>query len=211
MVENEGSAPVNPIRVRGVDEKVGEAELGKHGLEVVNAVATIETGREFDLTILSADLPNSEYEPEHSPFLVYRPEGNPVLLVPSNGLVSVVGAKGVDDIEKGIHDFFTELENIGLELAEQPGDVTVQNIVVKGGFKLEFDLDTLAVGIGLERCEYEPEQFPGLIFRTDRESTVLVFRTGAYLIMGLTSYDEVLKEFFELSNELESHGIELNP
>lgn len=211
MVEKEGSTPSGGVRVQGVDETVDEVELAKHGLEVVNAVATVKTGREFDLTTLSADLPNSEYEPEHSPFLVYRPEGNPTLLVPSNGLVSVVGAKGVDDIERGIYAFFSELEHIGVELSKQPGDVTVQNIVVKGGFQLEFDLDTLAIEIGLERCEYEPEQFPGLIFRTDRGSTILIFRTGAYLIMGLTSYDEVLEEFFDLHNELEPFRTELGP
>lgn len=81
----------------------------------------------------------------------------------------------------------------------------------KGDLKLEFDLDTLAIGIGLKRCEYEPEQFPGLIFRTDRGATFLVFGTGVYLIMGVTSYDEALQEFFELGKELESLGIEFDP
>lgn len=76
---------------------------------------------------------------------------------------------------------------------------------------MEFDLNALAVGIGLERCEYDPEQFPGLIFRTERESTILVFRTGTFLIMGITTYDDALQEFFELSDELESLGIKLPP
>lgn len=210
MAEKESSTAVDNICVQAVDDTVDEAELAKHGLELVNAVATIESDREFDLMALSADLPNSEYEPEHSPFLLYRPEGNPTLLVPSNGMVSIVGAKGVDDIKEGIHDFFTELERIGFGLDDQLREVTVQNLVVKGDLKLEFDLHTLAIGIGLERCEYEPEQFPGVIFRTDRGSTILIFRSGVYLIMGTTSYDETLQEFFELGKELESLGIELD-
>lgn len=209
MNDKKSSIPDNSIRVRGVAETVDGSELEKYGLEIVNAVATIETGREFDLIHLAEDLPNSEYEPEHSPFLVYRPEGNSTLLVPSNGLVSVVGAKGIGDIEGGIHDFFSELDEMGVQV-EQVGEATVQNLVVKGNFNFELNLDTLAIGIGLERCEYEPEQFPGLIFRTDRGSTILIFRTGAYLIMGVTSYDEALQEFFELGDEFESLGIELD-
>jgi transcription initiation factor TFIID TATA-box-binding protein len=142
---------------------------------------------------------------------VYRPEGNPTLLVPSNGLISVVGAKSVDDIEGCIRNFRSELNGLGINLDERIGNINVRNIVVKGDFNSEFDLNALAVGIGLERCEYEPEQFPGLIFRTERESTVLVFRTGAFLIMGTKSYDDALQEFFELSDELESLGIKLRP
>lgn len=210
MSEKEGSVPAESLRVREVDEIVDESELAEYGLKVVNAVATIKTGQEFDLVHLSSDLPNSEYEPKQSPFLVYRPQGNPTLLVPSNGLVSLVGAKGVEDIERGICNFFSELNRIGINLPDQSGSVSVQNLVVKGDFRLELDLGTLAVGVGLERCEYEPEQFPGLIIRTDTGSTILVFQSGTYLIMGITSYDTVLQELFELRDEIESLGIELN-
>lgn len=109
MSEKESSSPTEGISVRGVDEAVNESELANYGLQIVNAVATIEIGREFDLVNLSTDLSNSEYEPEHSPFLVYRPEGNPTLLVASNGLISGVGAKNMDDIEGDIRDFLSEL------------------------------------------------------------------------------------------------------
>lgn len=112
-------------------------------------MATIEIGREFDLVNLSTDLSNSEYEPEHSPFLVYRPEGNPTLLVASNGLISGVGAKNMDDIEGDIRDSLSELNGLGIDLDDGVKGGNVQNIVVKGDFNLEFDLNAPAVGIVL--------------------------------------------------------------
>jgi transcription initiation factor TFIID TATA-box-binding protein len=64
------------------------------------------------------------------------------------------------------------------------------------------NLDALAIGIGLEKTEYEPEQFPGLIYRYNR-STILIFATGKIVITGLTLEETAISEFDELRNELD--------
>ncbi|MDL0145943.1 transcription factor, partial [Halobacterium salinarum] len=61
--------------------------------------------------------------------------------------------------------------------------------------------------LGLERVEYEPEQFPGLIYRSDSVSgVVLIFASGKAVITGLSSREKlnqtakkVRREFREIS------------
>jgi transcription initiation factor TFIID TATA-box-binding protein len=67
-------------------------------------------------------------------------------------------------------------------------------------------LETIAIGLGLEQTEYEPEQFPGLIYR-DGESTVLVFASGKIVCTGLTNLEEILSAIDNLTHRIESFAV----
>jgi len=82
----------------------------------------------------------------------------------------------------------------------------VQNYVCSGELDQRLNLNALAVGRGLEKTEYEPEQFLGLIYRPEGgEGVVLLFATGKVVITGcrsvesaeeiLTSSTETVSEF----------------
>jgi TATA-box binding protein (TBP) (component of TFIID and TFIIIB) len=65
-----------------------------------------------------------------------------------------------------------QLETAGFDLNsdEIAGYVTID---------ATFNLNALAIGFGLENIEYEPGQFPGLIYRLDPpEMAVVIFRDG---------------------------------
>ncbi|MFC2154834.1 TATA-box-binding protein, partial [Candidatus Altiarchaeota archaeon] len=70
--------------------------------------------------------------------------------------------------------------------------VQIQNIVASSSLDLKVNLDVLAT-----ECydtEYEPEQFPGLVFRLDKPKTVmLIFRSGKIIITGAKTPEEVHK------------------
>lgn len=199
------------VEVSEVDTEVDQSTLCEHGLEVTNLVGTIQADREFNLNILAEVLPDAEYHPESSPFLVYRPVESATLLVPTNGLISIVGAKTITQTKQAVRDFFDKLDELGVNIDVSPSEILIQNIVVKGNFAVELDLDVLSVGIGLERCEYEPEQFPGVIFRSEHGATVLIFRTGKYLITGAKSYANALQVAADVKEELRSLGIDIEP
>ncbi len=55
----------------------------------------------------------------------------------------------MDDIEGDIRDSLSELNGLGIDLDDGVKGGNVQNIVVKGDFNLEFDLNAPAVGIVL--------------------------------------------------------------
>jgi len=60
-----------------------------------------------------------------------------------------------------------------------------QNIVSSADLGHDLNLNALAIGLGLEDVEYEPEQFPGLVYRMDDpEVVLLLFGSGKIVITG---------------------------
>jgi transcription initiation factor TFIID TATA-box-binding protein len=95
-------------------------------------------------------------------------------------------------------DFF---EEIGVPVSDPSFEHKTS--VFLGNLDRDVDLETLAVALGLERVEYEPEQFPGLVFRPDDVAvTLLVFSTGKIIIGGTTDPDMVRKGLEELEAAL---------
>lgn len=210
LTEKGRSTSISGVEVSEVDKEVDQATLNEYGLRVTNLVGTIETGKEFDLNTLADVLSEAEYHPESSPFIIYRPIESATLLVPANGLISVVGAKDPEQTKQAVHSFFEDMDALGVEINVSPDEILIQNIVATSDLGLELDLDVLSVGLGLERCEYDPEKFPGVVFRSERDATVLIFRTGKFLITGSKSYANVLQVASDLYEELQSLGIDVS-
>ncbi|MEM4773174.1 MAG: hypothetical protein QW648_04185 [Nanoarchaeales archaeon] len=83
------------------------------------------------------------------------------------------------------------------------------NVVVNVDLKTKLPLDKIASK--LEDATYDPEQFPGLIFRTERDQkkvTILMFNSGKMVVTGLKSIKEA-KEYVEYIRKiLKEIGIE---
>ena len=60
-----------------------------------------------------------------------------------------------------------------------------QNIVASANLGRVLNLNAIAIGLGLENIEYEPEQFPGLVYRMATPKVVmLLFGSGKIVITG---------------------------
>jgi transcription initiation factor TFIID TATA-box-binding protein len=67
----------------------------------------------------------------------------------------------------------------------------------------EVNLEALTIALGMEDTEYEPEQFPGLIYRPpEYEVTLLVFASGKIIVGGTTNRDEAKSAVRQLTDEL---------
>jgi len=74
--------------------------------------------------------------------------------------------------------------------------VTIRNIVSSADLGERIDLNAVAVGIGLEDIEYEPEQFPDLVYcPEEREVVALLFGTGKTVITGAVRREDALRAF----------------
>jgi transcription initiation factor TFIID TATA-box-binding protein len=81
-----------------------------------------------------------------------------------------------------------------------------QNIVLTADVQDEINLDALAIGLGLENTEYEPEQFPGLVYRSSSGNcTILAFSTGKVVLTGVTSESVAQDEFTNFTEKLEQY------
>jgi transcription initiation factor TFIID TATA-box-binding protein len=181
--------------------------LKKYGLKITNIVATLEFSNEFDLAAVHQDLACSEYDPEVMPFLIYRlnDESSVTCLLPTNGTLSIAGASNHQELIQASEQFISELQSIGINIQETPNSLDINNIVFLGDTETSVVLEHLALELGLENSEYEPEQFPGLIHNYN-EATVLIFRTGKILITGTTSYQTTIEAYESISNKIKNMG-----
>lgn len=202
---------INGTPIDKIDSVVSESDLRDAELNVSNIVTTFTLEQNLDLVFLSEAMRNTEYHPEQSPYLIYRPPnlGSVTLLIPTNGNISVVGAKSKSEIISGIQALISELSEIGVAIDPNPADVVVQNTVLTGNLRIELELSNIAVGLGLERTEYNPERFAGVVYRLSNGSTVIVYRTGSYLITGSKSYTQALEANEQFLESLRSIGVNL--
>ena len=189
------------VKIDRLNEAVTQAELEKHPVEISNMSASFELDGEFDLERLAEDLPNCEYDPGDHRSLIYRSPnvGSFTVLLPPRGRVSVAGAKSKQEIEKGIEEFVTELRSLGLN--KEYSEIQIENVVATGYVGHSINLNAAVITLGLESTEYEPEQFPGAIFRT-LEGVVLIFSSGKVVITSVRTYERVISSFRNIKEKL---------
>ncbi|MFB6186715.1 MAG: transcription factor, partial [Halobacteriaceae archaeon] len=86
----------------------------------------------------------------------------------------------------------------------------VRNLVFIHSVDNEFDLAELSLGLGIENSEYDPEHFPGLVYRNPKiDGVFIIFRTGKIMLMGIKDEDEAIESYRELHSILSDLGIEI--
>jgi transcription initiation factor TFIID TATA-box-binding protein len=152
-------------------------------LKVQNIVATTSLGKDVSLTKLARTQPNTEYNPDTFPGLVLRvKKPKSAVLVFSSGNLVCTGTKSVAQVREVVVQVIKQLKKIGVNVTAKP-KITVQNIVASGAISLDLNLNTLA--LELENTEYEPEQFPGLVYKLDEPTaTFLLFSNGKLVCTG---------------------------
>lgn len=154
-------------------------------LETENVVASTSIDQELDLESLADDIDSVRYDPDQFPGLVYRTH-NPkaAALLFRSGKLVCTGANSEEDVTGAINQTFDTLHELGIDVPEKP-EVTIQNVVTSGDLGEKLNLNAIAIGFGLKNIEYEPEQFPGLVYRPEElDVVVLLFGSGKLVITG---------------------------
>jgi len=162
----------------------------KKDIKVVNIVVSTSLEQDIPLEKMAATLPNTEYNPEQFPGLVIRiKEPKTSALIFSSGKVVCTGAKSMDKVEESIAKIIKSLEKINIKITIKP-KITIQNIVASGTIGMDLNLNTLAMK--MKNTEYEPEQFPGLVYKlVDARATFLLFSNGKVVCTGTKSEEDV--------------------
>lgn len=159
------------------------SEDSKTSLKVQNIVATTSLGKDVSLTKLARTQANTEYNPDTFPGLVLRiKKPKSAVLVFSSGNLVCTGTKSIAQVKEVVQQVIKQLRKIGVNVTMKP-KIKVQNIVASGAIDLDLNLNTLA--LELENTEYEPEQFPGLVYKlTEPTATFLLFSNGKLVCTG---------------------------
>jgi|APSaa5957512535_1039671.scaffolds.fasta_scaffold199612_1 transcription initiation factor TFIID TATA-box-binding protein len=117
-----------------------------------------------------------------------------VTVFESGKLISV-GTKSPEQAKKELNKASRILQNYKLSKSVRITS-QVRNIVSRFDLKRKLDIVTLART--LPKCMYEPEQFPGIIYRLQGSCVILLFSSGKGIIVGAKFIDEINSALFEL-------------
>lgn len=177
-------------------------------IEIQNVVASTGIGQELDLETLAGDIPGADFNPDNFPGLVYRTQDpKAAALIFRSGKIVCTGASSVDGVHEAIDIVFEKLRELGIRIDDSP-EITVQNIVSSADLGESLNLNAIAIGLGLEDVEYEPEQFPGLVYRMDKpDIVILLFGSGKIVITGGKQPTDADAAVENIIDEIEGLGL----
>lgn len=158
----------------------------KKEVKIQNIVATTSLEQDIPLVKLAETLPNTEYNPEQFPGLVMRiKEPKTSALIFSSGNIVCTGAKSMKKVKEAVDAIIKNIAKIKIIIKIKPV-IKVQNMVASGSIGMDLNLNKLAME--LENTEYEPEQFPGLVYKlAGTRATFLLFSNGKMVCTGTKS------------------------
>ncbi len=164
--------------------------------KVVNMVASTRLTNSIDVNAVADEL-LIDYEQEQFPGMVYRVKNPKVcLLLFRSGKAVATGAKTVEAVDVAFEILRNDLIKHDFELwPKEDCEVNLHNIVMTADLSNvvegKIDLSNLMLYLPLQYTEYEPEQFPGLIFKNPTLGVVyLIFSSGRCVITGSKTHEE---------------------
>jgi len=159
-------------------------------ISVENVVATATLGQKLDLMAIMKVFQNVEYRPKKFPGLVFRlKRPKTATLIFSTGKMVCTGAKSEKLARSAIRKVVRELKSNGIIILGKP-EIMIQNIVASANLHGKIDLE-MAADI-MDNVMYEPEQFPGLIYRmAEPKVVILIFTSGKLVCTGGKSAEMV--------------------
>jgi transcription initiation factor TFIID TATA-box-binding protein len=172
----------------------------KATVNIENVVASATLKQRVDLNAVVKGYPGVEYRPEQFPGLVFRlKRPKTATLIFNSGKMVCTGAKSEKEARRAVMRVIKELKKSGIIIISKP-ELKIQNIVASANLYGIIDLEKAAFVLG--RTMYEPEQFPGLIYRMDEPKVViLLFASGKLVCTGAKREEDV----YEAVNKLHEH------
>jgi transcription initiation factor TFIID TATA-box-binding protein len=178
----------------------------KATIRIENVVASATLNQKVDLNAVVKGYPGVEYRPEQFPGLVFRlKRPKTATLIFSSGKMVCTGSKSEKEARRAVMKVVRELKRSGIIIISKP-ELQIQNIVASASLCGLIDLEKAAYT--LSRTMYEPEQFPGLIYRMEEPKVViLLFASGKLVCTGAKREEQVFVAVNQLHELLENKAL----
>ena len=188
---------LSEVLIDGVTMPVFDASI-----RIQNVVASATLNQKFDLNAIVKGNPLVEYRPEKFPGLVFRlKKPKTAILIFSTGKMVCTGAKSEKEAKRAVLKVVRELKKSGIIIPGKP-EIKIVNMVASANLLGRIELEDCAYSLG--RTMYEPEQFPGLIYRMDElKVVILLFASGKLVCTGATKEEDVYEAVAKLHKNLE--------
>lgn len=174
---------------------------------IVNLVGYLDFDTEFELSALADLLRSSEYvtqvkfDPAENHWLstwftlsTDSDDKDWYVSFYRKGSCAIVGCDSVEVLDELGNIIVKEVEP-AIETNPTP---IIKNVVATGDVGQALDLEIVAIGLGLEHTEYEPEQFPGILYR-DKKHVYILFNSGKIVCTGSADVDSTLEAVEEFT------------
>lgn len=159
-------------------------------MEIVNIVATGKLNYdEIDIEQLHRDVEDSISRLKAGRLDIEFDGDTPLIMIYPAGTYTIPGAASLKVLQETRERFLNYLEAVSDgRLSER--SFSVKYMVFMSEYETNINLETLSIKLGLENVEYEPEQFPGLIYRVEQQGVVLIFSSGKALFTGFENQED---------------------
>jgi len=159
-------------------------------IKIENIVASASLGIRVPLGSIVEHVEGTEYEPEQFPGLVYRvKDPKAAILIFSSGKIVCTGARNIADVRKAVEKVAMMITSLKINVPKKY-KIEIENIVSSAQIPARLNLDKIA--FDLENSEYEPNQFPGLVYRMNSPKAVLLlFSSGKVICTGIRKIEDV--------------------
>ena len=181
-------------------------------IKVENVVAFAVLGKRIVLNKLVERMSNTEYEPEQFPGLVYRiKDPRAAALIFSSGKIVCTGAKSISMAKEAMRKIVQDIKKTGTAMPTK-FNITIENIVASTKIDVKPRLMLEEIAMSLDEVEYEPEQFPGLVYRMKSPRTAfLLFGSGKIICTGGRSLEDINTALNNFKKRLEGIGLKVKP
>jgi transcription initiation factor TFIID TATA-box-binding protein len=176
-------------------------------MEIVSTMGSGSLGREIDLEVLVNELEDyldTSIEANfHTTAMVTirLEEDGPAYTIYRTGTFQVRGSPTGELLNTAAERLQEILREMEVDLPEY--EFEQATAVFMEDLDQSVDLEALVIALGLETTEYEPEQFPGLIYRPIQfDVTLLIFASGKVIIGGTSDRNEADAAIQHLREEL---------
>lgn len=172
-------------------------------LKIENIVASGSVAEAIDIEYLSGVLDGCVLNKQKFPGAVYHmKEPEIALLLFSSGKIVMTGISNKEEFRESLSTIISQLNGLGIKTIEFP-NVVISNMVYSYDSKCFINLNKVMLTLSHESVEYEPEQFPGLVYRMkDPKVVALLFSSGKYILTGAKNLDDVKLSIDYLTNKL---------
>ena len=205
IVEKEEEIKDEEEEIKDEKDEIEDGEELDYKIENVVATVVLEITEKIDLNIIARKHADVEYNPERFPGLVMRIlKPKATILIFSTGKMVVTGLRKANEAGQVVEKVLKNIRKAGIKVSNP--EITIQNIVASGDLHTKIDLNMAA--IVMEQAMYEPEVFPGLIYRMQDPKTVfLIFSTGRIVCTGAKKKEIVREAVRKLNKEVRKLGV----
>lgn len=176
-------------------------------VNIENIIASAKLAEGFNLDDLAISVENSKYNPDEIPAVaLHRDDPKTAVLLFSSGKATFTGAKTLSEIETLVVKTIYELEKTGFIVNQEP-EIEIHSIIASSDFNIELNLVNIVNNPLFENVEYNPGEFPGVIYRMNEPSTVfLIFATGKIVCTGFKKIEDITIAMNNIEDKLSSIG-----